>query len=522
MNFFEYIDRMKEMGTPVATVAVALLCLFLVFIIIKMLGGMRRGSWKQLFRTGTTLLAAIISYSVAVMLSNSIMGSTDFESIADLINFMENNFPGSGEILTQTLSTLDSEVFEYVIILPATIVLLPLLCTVIFLLINLILQIVRNILIKIFGFTATKSNSRRLGGALLGGIEAIIWMIIVTLPITGILGIADSACEGALDSDSGQDEELRATYTEYIFPFTENPAYTFIDALGSQALSDGIATIELDEVKTNLREEILYLTQIGMVEIPALEGADFGALTEENKLSLNNITAAIDRSPFVASVVAGLVQSTSGLINGDSLPLDKEGDYAAFFTALLDFLEGVTRGTLAGDIKTITEVYYAISDSGVIKELEECGDADLMAVLQEKQRAGDDTIPEIIAILRKNPRTAPLVRAMSEALLSTLSTGVTLPDGTTVEVSYDSLKEDMQDVLSVERGDYATEEEYIGAISDSLDCTLRDNGITLDGEIIDSIAEYIGSEYEGAGELTDEQFNDILLNYYDAYLEYVN
>ena len=76
MDLFEYIDRMKAMGSTVATVAVVLLCLFLAFIIIKMLGGMRRGTWKQLFRSATTLAAAIISYAVSVMLSNSIMGST--------------------------------------------------------------------------------------------------------------------------------------------------------------------------------------------------------------------------------------------------------------------------------------------------------------------------------------------------------------------------------------------------------------------------------------------------------------
>jgi hypothetical protein len=307
-----------------------------------------------------------------------------------------------------------------------------------------------------------------------------------------------------------------------ILPFTENPAYTFIDALGSSVLSDGIATIEINEVKTNLRDELLYLAQIGMVEIPALEGADFAALSEENKSSLNNITDALHHSPFVSSVIAGVIQSSSGFMNSDIIPFDKAGDYAGLFVSLLDFLEGVTHGTLAQDINTIMSVYYAISDSGVIKELEQTENGDLMTLLQEKRKEGDDTIPKIIGILQDNPRSAAMVKAMTETLLSSLSTGVRLPDGSTANVSYDELKNDMNDVLSVERADYATEDEYIGAVSEALDGTLRENGITLDDEIIDSIAEYIGDEYSDINEMTDEQFNDMLLYYYDAYLEYIS
>ena len=206
-------------------------------------------------------------------------------------------------------------------------------------------------------------------------------------------------------------------------------------------------------------------------------------------------------------------------MNSDLIPFDKAGEYGGLFASLLDFLEGVTQGTLAQDINTIMSVYYAISDSGVIKELEESEDADLMALLQDKRREGDDTIPKIIGILQDNPRTAAMVKAMTETLLSSLSTGVQLPNGSTVSVSYDSLKNDMSNVLSVERSDYATDDEYYGAIGEVLDSTLRENGIALEGEIIDSIAEYIGDEYSDIDEMTDAQFNDMLLYYYDAYLD---
>ncbi|MBR2849710.1 MAG: hypothetical protein IKB84_01590, partial [Clostridia bacterium] len=311
------------------------------------------------------------------------------------------------------------------------------------------------------------------------------------------------------------------TYEEYIMPFTENPAFSFMDSLGVQTLADGIATITIDGEVTNLRDELLSVANIGLIEIPALEDADFGALTAENKLSLDNIVDALGRSPFISSVIAGVVQSSSGLMNSDFIPLDKAGDYGPFLASLVDFLEGVSRETLQNDVNTIKAVYYAISDSRVIKEIEETEGADLMALLQEKQKDGDDTLLEIVTILQSNERTAPIIKAMTQALLSSLSTDIQMPDGSTVTVSYDTLKDDMKDVLSVDRDNYQSDDEYMDALSTALDTTLRDNGIEIDDEIVDSIAEYIDSEYSSVAELTDEQFNDILLNYYDAYLEYV-
>lgn len=522
MDLFEYVDRMKALGSPVAVVAIVLLCLFLLLIILKMLGGMRRGGWKQLVRTVLTLAAAVVGYSIATMISGSVMGSINEKSIGDFIAMMEGLIPGIGDILRTILSTFDPSVFEYVIILPVTILLMPALATGIFLLINLILQILRNVFIKIFGFKAAKGNPQKLGGALLGAAEAIIWAIMITLPITGLMSLADRACDDLLNSDgNAEDTELISTYEEYILPFTENPAYTFMDSLGAGALSDGIATVVINGEKTNLREEIRSVVGICLIEIPSLEGADFGALTEQNKQSIDNIVNAINRSPFVSSIAAGVVQSSSGFMNSDLIPIDKAGEGGKLLAGILDFLEGVTQESLGEDITTIKNLYYLISDSRIIKELEENENADVLALLQEKRKEGDDTVSKMIDILGENERCAPIVRAMTEILLSSLSAGVTLPNGETVNVSYDSLKNDMQQVLDIDREDYATEKQYVDAVAESLGSTLSDNGIELEGEIVDSIAEYISREYSNVEEISDEQFNDILLSYYDAYLEYI-
>ena len=96
-------------------------------------------------------------------------------------------------------------------------------------------------------------------------------------------------------------------------------------------------------------------------------------------------------------------------------------------------------------------------------------------------------------------------------------------NGVEVEVSYESVKESVNEVLSVKREDFTTDEAYKTVLTATLDKALTDNGIELEEEIVSGIADHIDENYSDfVGELTDEEFNDILLEYFDAYLDYVN
>ena len=58
MNLFEYVSSMKELGGITATIGIGLLCLFLVVIIFKMLGGLRRGFIRQAVSLAFTAASA--------------------------------------------------------------------------------------------------------------------------------------------------------------------------------------------------------------------------------------------------------------------------------------------------------------------------------------------------------------------------------------------------------------------------------------------------------------------------------
>lgn len=522
MDLFEYISLMKEKNTPFAIAGVVILCLFLLVIIFKMLGGMRRGTWRQLLRTGLTVLAAVASYIVAIILSNSIIGSTEnnIKTIENLIPMIEGYIPGIGDIIRNVLLSFDTELFDQVILLPATVIFIPVVATLAFLVINLVLKIVRAIIVKIFKFKKAKKNSQRLGGALLAVIEAVIWIIMVTLPITGMLTLVDRAYDESVGSRrSDNAAEITEFFDEYIDPFTENPAFTFIESFGCASLADGIATVDIEGEKVNLRNETVSITKVIIFEIPMLEGIDFSNLNEENKVGINNLINGLCESRYMSNLFVGTLQSASSVLNLDIFSsITEEGEFSGFFSSLIDYLESVNTDTLHEDLDTIKNLFYSLSDSGVLKELMN-GNTDIIGMLQEQHKAGDNTINELVSILQGNARTASLVKSVTESLISSL---VNVDLGNGVTVTYDTLKESMNDVLSVKAENYESEDEYMEALSGTLNETLNEHGIELEKEVVDSIAEFIDDKELNTEEFTDQDFTDVLLHYYDAYLEYLN
>lgn len=525
MTFFDYVSNMKDLDSPIGIAALIILALFLFFIIIKMLNGMKRGTWRQIIRTIFTVASAGISYFVATWLSDSIIGATNIQAIEDLVPTIEEYIPGAGDYIYDLLGAFNPTNFETMLLLPAALFIIPVLTTIIFLVIHTILKIVRSILIRLFRIKKAKSNSQRLGGALFGAAEAIVWVIMFTLPLTALLSLGAQVRESINPKKGDTNKDVCEFYDEYVQPFAENPAYVFIDSLGSSKIADGIATVTVSGEELNVREEVVTITEIIFNEIPDLEDMDPKALTEENKEAISSLIDKLCESTYVTNLTVSVLHGTSDFLEMDILEFEREGEFKGFVDSIIVFLEDVDEDTLQEDLETLRDVYFVISDSGVLRDLDK-DDADFLTILQDHHKNGDESISKVIDILQANERTKGIVKAVTEALISNLSTSIDLGNGVTVEVSYDSIKDGMNDVLSVKRENYFNDDQYMSDLSDALDNTLKENGIEIEKEVVDAMAEYMDTEYIQTNvikndTLNDEQFTDILLNYYDAYLDYL-
>ena len=131
---------------------------------------------------------------------------------------------------------------------------------------------------------------------------------------------------------------------------------------------------------------------------------------------------------------------------------------------------------------------------------------------------GKTVISRVVDILNKNPHMSPVVQAITDMSLMMLQNQLGMDVDNIVE-TYENIKDGVNDVLALNPDDYATPDEYVEARNEALDATLTENGIELEPEIVDGIGDYIDENFSDVEELTDEQLSDIILSYYDVYMQ---
>ena len=145
-----------------------------------------------------------------------------------------------------------------------------------------------------------------------------------------------------------------------------------------------------------------------------------------------------------------------------------------------------------------------------------------MALLQEHRKNGGDSLVRIISVLEANPRSAGMITSLTRALIASMSVSVDQTNGASITTTYDSIKREMEYLLDIDREDYRTQAAYFNALRTTINNALISNGIILEGAIVDAMAVYADRELSDATELTDADFNALMLYYYNAYLDYVS
>lgn len=560
MNLFDYIQSMKNSDNMVIGIAgLAVLALFLLVIVFKMLGGMRRGAWRQIIRTGMTLAAAVVSYFIATGLSNSIIGSLNIDNIEDLIVNVDSYAPGAGEVITSIINQIGKESLqeylnfvEYVVLLPATLIIIPIIATVVFLVINLILKIVRAIITKIAGFKKAGNNAERLGGALLGAVEGIIWMIMVTLPLSAMLSLVNQVYEKAtaaperaaytreIEEEEEESNTFVEIYEEFVAPFTKNPASMFIRQIGADAIADGIATVTVDGRSTNMRGEVLAVADV-VVEATKLVEADFTALKENEKESVYSIVFTLSESTFMSKVMVGTLNTIPTLVDQEIIPVDLgETPVGGLVDSVMVFLEETSTETLEEDLTTLTDVYFGLCDSGIISAVTQGED------VMEAFKEGKDDILGAINSLSSNERTEDIVDSMYDVVINAAfgNSPPSAPDEeggdvgdnnedmgdneTAPPIGVQDIKDGISQIAGIEKGN-KTDEEYIEELSAAIIDVAKDKlNVELEEDMALETAKFINDnlseEMEKLDAVTKDKikFNELVFALLDAYDSFNN
>ena len=322
--------------------------------------------------------------------------------------------------------------------------------------------------------------------------------------------------------------ELRESYDEYLVPFTENPAFTFIENVGANAITDGIATVKIDGKRTNMRSQVLSVAHIFVVDARVLQGADFTALTAEQQAALESIVDTLAESPFTSGLMVSTLNTLPSIYESGLIPMENlaQGEFEAVIDALMDFLSQVETDTLGDDLDTVMDFYFGFCDSGILGALS--GGEDIMAFISDDYN-GDRHILTMLNTLSGNERTKGIVDSLYNLVLSAAFSGSGDEseggeDNVLADVNINDVRDGLNNIVSVNREQYETEEEYREVLSDTISTTINDTiGVELDQETADEIADYVDENFsEQIGDLTDEEFNELMFEMIDIYQGYLN
>ena len=217
-------------------------------------------------------------------------------------------------------------------------------------------------------------------------------------------------------------------------------------------------------------------------------------------------------------LITGIVSDMGKAMEKGIIPISAPAPYDVILNPVISMLATSNSDNFKTDVDTVLEVYFLLSDYGVMKSFGEEG-ADAMSQAFTVEIEGKTVVARVVEILNSNERTGVLVKALTDMSLTILAQQLGGTDAPfDVVEAYDSIKTGVQDIVKLDKESYGDDiEKYEEDRNALLNETLTENNIILEADIIDGIGDYIDENYGDQDELTDEEFNNIILSYYDAY-----
>ncbi len=508
------------MGASTLNLAPILFAFVAILGFIGALKGLTRGISRQVIRIITIAASVIIAFFISTAVYNALIDFLNGKTMDELVVWLNGSvLAGSGTDFSW-LTNIDMETLELVLTLPMALIVMPIIFVILFVLISGIMLIIHAILCAIFGLSKKRNNLlTRLLGMALGLIQGVAVAGLLLTPFVGIC-VAVEETVTVLNEEAPEEEAtvaLTEVYDTYIKSLTDNIVFKAYSNLGINAIYESIATVDINGSEfntTTLLPDFASITGQAM----QLKGADFKNLTPENEASINAIVDVIDRDDYIKKVAAGAIKTLGHFFTSGDVGMQKLGEpLDSLILAAMEIFTTTDETTVVADFTTIKDVYFILSRDKVLSSFDQGSDA-LLATLTKQDAEGVTTVTKVMDTINKNERTKALTKLITQISISVISNKTGLDESNAQ--TYDNVIAGINNgAIKINKNEYATEEEYVDAVAVSLDATLKENNIDVEPEIVDDMAQYIADNYSDKDEITEEEANDIILSYYDAYMK---
>lgn len=513
--------------------SIVMLALVGVSILYGAYKGARRGLFRQAIRSTTVLISVFISIYLVRLLSSITTTWIGNRTGEEILAMLESHQISVSD-LESLIANLDGDTMCRLLSIPLALIVLPICFILCFLIVKLLMLIPHAIVSRILGFTRRRNNAlTRLLGCALGTVQGIVVAAIIIAPVAGIVTEFSTAVEQMQIEtvDSQNDTTFTSFYDENLQPIAEDKVVNVVSRCGGRKLYNSLATVKIDgtkyEMVTTVKDPVIKIA----ANVNTLEGWDWKKPTEENEAAIMGMIDAICESDYTAHLVTNIFAYASHVYEDSSFTADMEPPLSDVVEAAFDTISMIDQSSLRADLTSLTNAYFVLARENVIYAIE-YGDTDAItdALIKEcVDENGNKTtvIKTVITTLNDNNHTAPLVTTLAKISVSTMAQQMGM--GEDMHQMYEEVRGGLLNTLSISKED-KTEEEYKAEVSTSLDTVLKDNGIELDTEIVDGMANYIYDNYDELNladvgddaELSEQKMNDIIFSYFDAYMEYVN
>lgn len=527
MNFTQDLISKFDDGNPLSIIVAAVVIITLVFIAWQAFCGFRKGIILQGLKTGITVIAAAIALIVTGIVSNNIFNSTP--DVTNAANTIESFTGGSAQGLKDIVANLDTEIVSYLVAMLFSVLAAPFLFLTIFTIINSVFRVVYYIVTKIIPFPKGGKLTTRLIATAIGVLHGFLVAAIVMLPFIAVSDVVNAAVDASLQAT--ENAELEDVNEKYISPATNNPVFATVRTLGGNAVLNSFGNLSKGDEKFEARKEFFNIIDGGYSKIEALSETEFSKLEDNDKQAIEDLLKFVNESEFLTTFSSGIFTGVGRAMEEGNITKDVDEPLKTILDHVATIFATGSKETLESDLGVMKEIYFILSDADILIETEDSRD------ITSKFTAkidGDTVIGKIAKIINSNSRFAPLLTAITEISISHLidSAEGQIPNSAQV---YSEIKTGFNKILAIEKPtdpkDTEAFEEYKQNVSGIISDTLSENNITLDPDVIDGISDYIATpeseadeiigklDSDGNGELTDQEFNNILLQYYDSYLE---
>ena len=526
-NYVDYVQACMAKGTIGAYISVGVIGLIVLCAFLGIYYGAARGFSKSVIRIFTVGASAIGSMLAVMGISKLIIkyavnnAGGEEQKVDALLN---SYFPGLVDSMPQLvrpmLSEIDASTAAIFVMMIIAIIITPVLFIALFYLLRFLTLPLYKLLAGLAGaISYGRGIVSTILGAVVGLAQGVLIAAVVIIPISGLTGVAEEAREPLLGSGDEANGYIKLAYNTVIDDLADNPVFDLVDKYGGSMVYDTMTTVKINGEKKDMAGECIDAIRIVTDILPiAKPGYDWIHPGQTQRDALTNAVVDIGESELISSLIADVVRGMSKSVLNGSFDLKLSGAAKVLVDDAMLMLSTSTNETIVEDLDLVVDVYFIICDHKLIDTLRSGDPNAVRDILTNKGEDGKTTADAILDRLNEYDRAHTIVTSLTKLSLSMMQDALGFDEDTT-EI-YESVKEDMTNILNHNKSDFATEEEYKEQVSADLDQALADNNLNVDEETKKVMVDYIADNYgDHEGEITDKEINDALLSYYKAYAD---